>query len=67
MATEEEMEDYLTNALFEDNKVENVRTFDSAGLLTGNLGLVVRFSSGDIFHLTIVQEKSSGEELIWRG
>ena len=65
MATEEEMESYLTEALWVDGKVESVRTYESAGLLTGNLGLVVNFTTGDIFHFTIVQEKASDEELVW--
>jgi hypothetical protein len=35
----------------------NILTFDQAGLLTGNKGIVIRFANGDEFQLSIVQSK----------
>ena len=35
--------------------VRSVRTFDEAGLLTSNKGLVVRLNNGQEFQLTVVE------------
>ena len=34
-----------------------VRTFDEAGILTSNLGLIVRLASGSEFQITIIRSK----------
>ena len=34
-----------------------VRTFDEAGIMTNNKGLVVRLASGEEFQITIVQSR----------
>ena len=57
---EDEMQDWLTEAIYlhrgenEDEPAE-VRTFEEAGVLTMNKGLVVRLPDGSKFQLTIVQ------------
>lgn len=51
------MEELLTELIYEDEKVKRILTFNEAGLLTHNKGLVVRFENGDEFQLTIVQSE----------
>lgn len=51
------MEEFLTGLLYEDENIKSISTFDEAGLLTRNKGLVVRFENGDEFQLTIVQSQ----------
>jgi hypothetical protein len=46
------------DGLFVEAKgVENVATFEQAGVLTRNKGLVVRMNDGSEFQITIVQSK----------
>ena len=40
-------------------KVEDVVTFEAAGVLTANKGLVVKLDDGSEFQLTIVQSKEA--------
>lgn len=48
----------IAEILGEDNpKVVGVRTFSEAGLLTNNVGLVVRTEDGSEFQLTIVKSR----------
>ena len=51
------MEEFLTELLYENEEVKRILTFEEAGLLTRNKGLVVRFENGDEFQLTIVQSE----------
>jgi hypothetical protein len=51
--TEQEFSDLLTDALYEAG-IDNVRSFEDAGLLTRNEGLVILIGSSE-FQITIVQ------------
>ncbi|HOD84562.1 MAG TPA: hypothetical protein PKG77_24350 [Phycisphaerae bacterium] len=57
---EHEMEDMLANLLQNEDEAPEVRrveTFEEAGILTYNRGLVVRTEDGSEFQLTIVRSK----------
>lgn len=65
--SETEMQNWLTEAIdlqCEANEEEpaDVRTFEEAGVLTMNKGLVVRLPDGSEFQLTIVRSRSAREE-----
>lgn len=62
--TEEEFRDWLAETIFEatyapdlEADVLRVRSFQEAGLLTGNEGLVLSFREGPEFQLTIVRSR----------
>jgi hypothetical protein len=61
MLDDRDMESMLSEILecaeTEDLEGCRVSTFDEAGLLTGNRGLVVRLADGEEFQLTIVQSR----------
>jgi len=51
-----DMQTFLVDLLLDsDDDVESVNTFDEAGVLTHNQGLVVAFDNGAEFQITIVQ------------
>ena len=55
-----EMETMLYEALQDDElvpEVAAVRTFEEAGLLTGNRGVVVRCTDGAEFQVSVVQSR----------
>lgn len=58
----EKMEEILRETLYENEKVSRILTFEEAGLLTRNKGLVVKFENGDEFQLTIVQSEYGTDE-----
>lgn len=45
----------------EGGNVKSVSTFDEAGVLTRNKGLVVRMGDGSEFQITIVQSRTGHE------
>lgn len=58
--TEEELRSWLEEAIFEaadgsENDGLRMRSFEEAGLLTNNEGLVLSFPDGPEFQLTIVR------------
>ena len=61
MKTELQFENWLTEVIYEGNEVLNegedvsIRTFEEAGLLSYNKGLVIRLKTGEEFQLTIVK------------
>lgn len=61
MLDDREMESALRELLecadTQDIEECRVSTFDEAGLLTSNRGLVVRLASGEEFQVTIVQSR----------
>jgi hypothetical protein len=70
--TERELQDWMRVHL-EDNPsvetedgdemaVQSVSTFDDAGLLTRNKGLVIRLEDGSEFQVTIVQSQRARDE-----
>ena len=58
---EHELANYLIEVLdwasSEDGMVVNVDTFESAGLLTNNEGLVIKMKTGEVFQLSIKQSR----------
>ncbi len=54
---ERDFEEFVTDALLGIADIDSIITFDDAGLLTMNKGLVVRFINGAEFQLTIVQSE----------
>jgi len=61
--TQKEMADRITEALnFLDEEegtsnIEDIRTFQEAGLLTTNEGLVIRLDNGDEFQITVIKSR----------
>ena len=49
--------DYKSDEALDTEKVREVRTFEDAGILTRNRGLVVTMTDGIEFQITIVQSK----------
>lgn len=56
-ANEEMMTEIAQEALAEQDDVRSVMTYEEAGMLTRNHGLVVRLSDGSEFQITIVQSR----------
>ncbi|HOD84367.1 MAG: hypothetical protein BWX88_03447 [Planctomycetes bacterium ADurb.Bin126] len=57
---EHEMEDLLANLLQNEDEAPDVRrvtTFEEAGILTYNRGLIVRTEDGSEFQITIVRSR----------
>ena len=54
---EKVMAETIQEALAEQTEVRSVLTYDEAGMLTRNYGLVVRTSDGSEFQITIVQSR----------
>ena len=54
---EKAMETALANILMDVNEFRSVDTFEDAGLMTHNHGLVIRTRDGNRFQLTIVQSR----------
>jgi len=55
-----EMETMLYETLQDEEivpEVDAVRTFEEAGVLTGNRGVVVRCKDGSSFQVTVVQSR----------
>lgn len=59
--TEEEFADLLREAMEESDvvgdEVRDVRTFGDSGLLTSNVGLVVKLDDGSEFQVTVVRSR----------
>jgi hypothetical protein len=51
------MEQIIADALIEQDEIISTRTFESAGVLTTNNGLVVRTEDGSEFQITIIQSR----------
>jgi hypothetical protein len=58
---EHELANYLIEVLEfasnEDGMIVDVDTFESAGLLTQNEGLVIKMKTGEVFQLKITKSK----------
>lgn len=58
---ETKLEEYLIEVLdfasSEDGMIVGIDTFEGAGLLTNNKGLVIKMKTGEVFQLTIKQSK----------
>ncbi len=65
MMDEYKMQDLIENALWgmgeialdDEEQIKSIRSFERAGLLTRNKGLVVTLVDGSEFQITIVQSK----------
>ena len=61
MTTEHEFANYLIEVLDwsnnEDGMIEEVDTFESAGVMTSNEGLVIKLQNGKEFQVTIKRSK----------
>lgn len=55
--SEKEMAMALSEALYEneDFEINNVRTFEEAGMLTRDAGLIIKLLDGSEFQVTIVR------------
>jgi len=54
---EKMFEDFMQELLADQDEIRSILTFDEAGMLTRNKGLVVRTSDGSEFQITIVQSR----------
>ena len=54
---EKQMAETIQEALAEQDNVRSVLTYDEAGMLTNNAGLVVRTIDGSEFQITIVKSR----------
>lgn len=54
---EQDMVQTIRDALVEVDGVKSTRTFEDAGVLTDDQGLVLRMEDGSEFQITIVQSK----------
>ncbi|MFA5291926.1 MAG: hypothetical protein WC496_02715 [Phycisphaerae bacterium] len=54
---EKMMAETIQQALAEQDDVRSVMTYDEAGMLTRNNGLVVRTGDGSEFQITVVQSR----------
>ena len=54
---EKMMAETIQQALAEQDDVRSVMTYDEAGMLTRNNGLVVRTRDGSEFQITVVQSR----------
>lgn len=57
MRTEDLLE--MIDLMFERENQADCRTFERAGLMTSNEGLVVKFADGSEFQITIVQSRDA--------
>lgn len=58
---EHELVNYLIEVLdwssSEDGMIVGMDTFESAGLMTNNEGLVIKMKTGEVFQLTVKQSR----------
>jgi len=59
--TEEDLEEALISALAENRQVRRARSFDAAGLMTSERGVVLGLRNGAEFQITIVRSKAPRE------
>jgi len=60
-----EFEQWLKEAVLSyggDDKINDVNSFEDEGVLTGNVGLVVKLVDGSQFQVTIVKSRESQDE-----
>lgn len=56
-ATEEYGPDYYDDAVDDQPKLKSVSNFRQAGVMSLNKGVVLRFTDGSQFHLSVVRSK----------
>ena len=50
-------EEFMQEILADQDQIRSIMTFEEAGMLTNDKGLVVRTSDGSEFQITIVKSK----------
>jgi hypothetical protein len=50
-------EEFIQELLADQDEIRSILTFDEAGMLTNDKGLLARTSDGDEFQITIVQSR----------
>lgn len=55
--SEKEMAMMLSDVLSEDDEINDVRTFEDAGVLTRDAGLIINLPDGSEFQVTIVRRR----------
>jgi len=53
--TEENVADQIHEMLSGIEEINSIRTFEDAGVLSRNMGLVIRYDDGTEFQITVVQ------------
>jgi len=53
--TTQELMDLLSEKMYEEDDVSSIRTFEDAGLLTYDDGIVIKFNDGSNFQVSIKQ------------
>jgi hypothetical protein len=54
---EADIQEIIADAIIDRDEIKRVQSFEEAGVLTTNNGLVVRTSDGSEFQITIIQSK----------
>ncbi|MEN6386016.1 MAG: hypothetical protein ABFD79_12585 [Phycisphaerales bacterium] len=54
---ESNMEEFMQEILAQQDEIKSILTFDEAGMLTNDKGLVIRTSDGNEFQITIIQSR----------
>ncbi|MEN6385967.1 MAG: hypothetical protein ABFD79_12330 [Phycisphaerales bacterium] len=54
---EADIQEIITDAISDQDGITRVRTFEEAGVLTTNNGLVIRTEDGSEFQITIIQSR----------
>jgi hypothetical protein len=52
-----DIQEIITDAIAGQDEIIRVQTFEEAGVLTTNNGLVIRTSDGSEFQITIIQSR----------
>jgi len=54
---EQMFEEFMQEILGQQDEIKSILTFDEAGMLTNDKGLVVRTNDGSEFQITIIQNR----------
>ena len=55
---EKDVEEIITELMADHDQILRVQTFEAAGVLTTNNGLVIRTEDGSEFQITIIQSRT---------
>lgn len=55
--SEHDVSDQICEMLYGIDEITRICTFEEAGLMTNNKGLVIRYDDGTEFQVTVVQSK----------
>lgn len=54
---ERNMEEFMQDLFIEQDDIRSILTFEEAGMLTNDKGLVIRTCDGSEFQITIIQSR----------